>query len=85
MWQVYGLLKSGLPKKEEEYLLHEIIKIMEGISTDDFKSVLNILKREKDILETPLDAALLFTTGLRSNGFFSFVEFVQGLTNGSSK
>lgn len=77
MWQVYRLLKSGLPKKEEEYLLHEIIRIMDGISTENFKEVLRLMSK-KDVPNNPLDAALLFARGLKLNEFFYFTRLVSG-------
>ena len=79
MWELYTLLKKGIPEKEETYLVHEVIKIIQGISTDNFKKSLSVMYG--DISKTNSgEFALMFVKGIKQNGLFSFIEFIKGLS-----
>lgn len=81
--QLHKTLKSGLPEKDEQYLLYETLKILKGISTEQFKDALRIMYG-KDISTNPIDTAVLFIDGLKKSEFFAFHQFISGLTNGRS-
>lgn len=80
MWELYKLLKDGLPD-EEDYLIYEVTKILENISTQNFKDVLKIMYPKE--AKTPTEHALRFVEGLKKYEFFSFVKFVSGFSNGN--
>lgn len=81
VWKVYGFLKEGINSNSEKYLLHETIRILDNISTDNFKRALSVM----DIPESknPLDVVLLFTKSIKANNFFSFVQLISEMTHGN--
>lgn len=83
--KLYLTLKSGLPKKDEPYLLHEAIQVLQGISTEQFKDSLRILHGNKfDSPKNPIDVAVQFIDGLKKSQFFAYHQFLSGLLNGRS-
>ena len=84
MWQVYLLLKSGLPQKDETYLISETFKILSGISTENFKESVRILYGKTPEVSTPADLGTLFIDGLKKSDFFSFTHFISGFISGRS-
>jgi len=78
MWQVYLLLKSGLPQKDETYLISETMQILSGISTQNFKDALVVMYDGIPQITTPVDAGTLFVDGLKKSDFFSFKAFISG-------
>lgn len=84
MWKVYKLLESGIPKQDERYFLNEIIKIMEGITSYNFKQILAILYgTEFYIGKSAGDFALLFVNGLKKSSLIDFVYFVRSINDNS--
>jgi hypothetical protein len=81
MWELYRLLKDGLQSKSETYLLHEAIRILDGISTENYKQSLQVMKIPE--LENPLENVLAFVKSLKVNEFFSFAQFVSGINSGN--
>lgn len=82
MHQLYLLLKPFLPK-EEKYLIHEIIKIMEKISPEAFIESMKILHGKNfDFNMNPGELVLKFVKGIKENNLFSYVNFVSGINNG---
>lgn len=80
MWDLYKLLDSGIPKQDEKFLLHETIKIMEGISTYNFKQALKIFYGEnfaKD--KNPGEFAKMFVHGIKDTGFIAFAHLTRNL------
>lgn len=80
MWQVYRLLKDGINPKSEKYLLHETIRILDGISTENFQQTLSVMGIPES--KNSLDVVLLFTKSIKANNFFSFVQLISGITHG---
>lgn len=76
--KLYILLKDSLPEKQEEYLMNEILYIMENISVEKFRDSINILY-PKLKTKNSLQIAQLFITGLSKNSFFEYVFFAKGL------
>jgi hypothetical protein len=84
MWRLHQTLKTGIGKAQE-YLIDEILEMMDGISTEDFLSAILLLYPKIDLQKhNPVELATLFVAGLKRNEFFAFVDLTQGITNGSS-
>ena len=82
MWELYRKLQSGIPKKEEPYLIRELIKILTGITTSDYKDALAIMWGDDfHVGKHPTEFTELFIDGIKNNDFFSFVKFVQSVYN----
>lgn len=80
MWQLHNLIKDSLPDKEEEYLIHETIKIMERITPSDFKDSLRIMYGDDfHVNKNPAEFAVLFVKGIKNNNLFSFVSFIKSV------
>jgi hypothetical protein len=78
--KLYFLLKPFLPEKEEEFLIHEVIKIMESISPEVFTKAMVILHGSKfNFKRNPGELALKFVEGLKESGLFAYVGFVKSL------
>lgn len=85
MWKLYKVLKDGVGN-QQEYLIDEVLTLMDGISQEDF--LLSILLLYPKINLQRLNAvefATLFVVGLKRNNFFEFVDLAQGLVNGRSE
>jgi hypothetical protein len=82
MWELYQALRNGL-KTQENLLIDEMSKILEGITSREYKKALDILypKMQKTIL--PVDSLILFIDGLQYNRFFDFCSVI-GEINGRS-
>lgn len=81
IWEVYRFLKNGINPNSEKYLLHETIRILDGISTENFKQALSVMKISET--ENPLDVVLDFTKSIKTNNFFSFVQLISEMTHGN--
>jgi hypothetical protein len=68
-----------LPEKEEEYLVDQVIYIMEHISIKNFNKVLKIFYPKLKV-KNPMKIAQLFIKGFSENKFFEYVFFVEGLS-----
>ena len=84
MWKLYKYLQAGLGNSKE-YLLEEVLSILDGISTMDFVNAVQLLYPKKDLTKkNPVEMATMFVAGLKRNSFFSFVDLVEGLKRGNS-
>lgn len=81
IWQVYRLLKDGLNRKSDTYLLDEITNILGGISAVEFEQTLGIMNIPNT---NALNNLLAFVKNLKANEFFSFVSFIRGINSGRS-
>ncbi len=80
MWDLYRKLEKGIPKKEEPYLINELIKVLSGITTENYKDALAIMYREDfHIGKHPLEFTGLFIDGVKKNNVFSFIKFIQSI------
>jgi len=81
MWELYKTIEDGFPKQDEVYLLDEFIKLIQGISTHNFKKALGIMYGE-DFHSKVSSAqfALLFVQGVKKNNLFPFVGFIKSLS-----
>lgn len=78
MWKLYRTIKKGLPEKSEEFLVYEVIKIMEGLDTQSFKQSLSVMYGKNfHNNKTPADFALLFIKGIKETGILSFSFFIK--------
>lgn len=85
MWSAYLLIESGIRNTDEKYLLNEIIKIMEGITTINFKRFLALFYgNEFYVDKNPGDFALMFVESIKQSGIILFSDFVKILSNGQS-
>lgn len=78
MWQLYNTIKLGLPEKDHEFLIDEVISILKNIEPPEFKDALSLmwgnkLTKVKNSTELPV----IFLKGLKQNGFFEFVSFIK--------
>jgi hypothetical protein len=81
MWKLHNLIKNSLPKEDEKYLIHEVIKLMDTLSVSSFKDSLLLMYGEGfQINKNPAELALMFVQGLKRNNFFAFSKFVQSLS-----
>ncbi len=79
--QLYLLLKPCLPEKEEEYLVYEVITIMEKISPESFIESMKILHGNKfNFKQNPGELALAFVGGLKKRDLFSYVHFIKSIS-----
>lgn len=85
VWSLYKVLKKDKKYEQKEYLIDEIISIMEMLSQEEFLYSLEILY-PKIIFEKyhPVELATLLVDGLDKNNFFAFEDLMKGLNNGSS-
>ena len=81
-WTLYNLLKSGLKDTVQEYLVDEILSVMEGIDTESFKQSLRIIYGDAVDYgsKSPIDLALMFTQGLKKNNILNFPIFIKALS-----
>ena len=86
MWQLYKTIKPGLPEKDEQYLIHQVMKVIDGITTPDFEKSLSIMygndyykKHETS------DFALIFIRSIKKNNLFAFASFIKELLNGNAQ
>lgn len=80
MWSLYNTLEGGIPEKQEVYLFDEILKIIQNISTYNFKQALRIMYGEdfpKD--KNPIEFATLFAQGIKKTDFIVFVGIIKEL------
>jgi hypothetical protein len=82
MWDLYLTLKPGL-ESEEDFLVDEVMSIMEKIDTASFKTSLGIMfGRDFPKEQSPIEFALMFTNGIKETGILDFAHMIRGL-NGS--
>lgn len=79
MWQVYKLLGRG---RGRQYLLDEIIQMLESIHPENIKKSLEIMYGF--VPSNPLEFGMLFANGLKHIQFFEFQMFIEGI-DGRSK
>jgi hypothetical protein len=78
--KLYFLLKDALPEKEEEYLVNEVIKIMEKIDPVNFKKVMYVLRGDRFDFKNPGKIAFMFVEGIKKVSFFSYVAFMKSIS-----
>ena len=84
VYQLYKLLEDGIPEKDEKYLMDEVLKILEGISTHAFKQGLRILYGDEFYInKSPIKLATMFVDGIKENNFMSFVQIMKDLRGNS--
>ncbi len=76
--ELYLLLKTALPPKEETYLIHEVTKIMESVSPENFEKAMKILYKDFNWNKNPGKIAEMFVEGLKKSGFFAYIHFING-------
>lgn len=81
MWNLYKLL--GASPIQENYVIDEVLNIMNKISTKTFKETLYLLEIDSKGL-SGIEIGKLFIRGLSINRFFEFAEII-GKFNGSPK
>ena len=80
MWQLHKIVKDTLPKQEEEYLIMEVIKMMENMNNVIFKDVLYLMYGDITYTnKTPSDLALMFIKGIKKNNLFPFESFLKSI------
>lgn len=85
MWGVYKDLQRGVSTETNEFLIDEVITMMGRIDTESFISSLRRMYGQNiKVTVNPVEAALLFSRGLKQNQFFLFCDFLEKL-RGSSK
>jgi hypothetical protein len=85
MWELYRTLKDGIGTTQE-YLIDEILSMLEKVSQEDFLRSLLILYPKIVFTEhNPVEMTTLFVVGLKHNGFFAFTDVIQGLRHGNPK
>jgi hypothetical protein len=78
--KLYLLLKDCLPEKEEEFLIHEVVVILEKITPEQFQNALLIMYNGKfDFKRNPSELALMFTRGLKETNLFSYIHFIKSM------
>ena len=83
MLELYNLLKDGVGENNN-YLVDEVFEMLEKITNQKFILSLQLLYKDfSSINKTPVEVALMFVKGLKTNNFFQFVDFVKAL-NGRS-
>lgn len=84
MWDAYLLIETGIRSANEKYLLQELIKIMEGISTINFKRFLALFYgNEFYVGKNPGDFALMFVESVKQSNIISFSDFIKTLYGNS--
>lgn len=84
VYQLYKLLEDGIPEKDEKYLIDEVLKILDGISTYAFKQGLRILYGDNfHINRTPGEFAIMFIDGIKKTNFISFMQIMKDLRGNS--
>jgi hypothetical protein len=78
--QLYLLLKPCLPETDKEYLIYEVIDIMEKITPAQFTEAMTILYGNKfNFKVNPGKLALMFTRGLKDTNLFSYIHFIKSM------
>jgi hypothetical protein len=78
--KLYLLLKPFLPEKEEDYLIYEVIKILEKITPDTMKAAMDIYyNKDFAFKETPTQIALMFSGVIKDSGLFAYIQFIERL------
>lgn len=77
--KLYLLLVHTLPKKEEEYLVDEIDRILDKISPSEFMESLSILYKQNLSKKNDIELFVLLIRGLRENKFFEYAHFIKSL------
>lgn len=78
MWKLYKTIKEAMPEKDEKYIIHEVINILDNLTDKDFKDSLKLLGFVYN-QDNPVKIASFFIKGLNKNKFFQFHEFIQRL------
>lgn len=80
MYSLYQYLENGLPAQDEKYLVHELIHILENISSQAFKLAMKILYGETFYVDkNPGQLANMFVVAMKKSEFFSFAYFMKEL------
>lgn len=83
MWQLYKILGSN--SEHHEYLIDEMDAIIQSINMQEFIGSILLIYPECNVSDlNPVSMLSLLISGLQYNKFFSFVDFVQEICNGSS-
>lgn len=79
--ELYLLLRSCLPEKDETYLIDEIGRMISGMKNGEtLIHAIEIMYPKKRLNKNnPMELLALFIHGLRQNDFFSYVQFVRDL------
>lgn len=86
MWSAYLLIESGIQSANEKYLLHEVIKIMEGIRQTDFKKFLALFYgTEFYVGKNPGDFAVMFIKSIKQSNMILFSDLIKTITNGNPR
>jgi len=85
MWKLYKTIESGIPEKEEPYLFHQVMKVIEGITTPQFEDSIKIMYGNKVLKKQDTLFALLFIKGIKKNSLFAFSSFIKGMSNDASR
>lgn len=82
--QLYLLLRSCLPHKEEEYLIDEIEKMVGMMESGEtlVQAVQLMYPKKKIDRNNPLELLLWFIRGLKENEFFEYASFINGIKRG---
>lgn len=81
MHELYLALESSLPKKEEEFLINEMMKILERVSPVDFEKAYILLIGHAPE-EGSIREGILFIKKLKEQNFFEYAAVIRGI-NGS--
>lgn len=77
MWQLYKLLKPGIPEQDKETLVDEVVDILKAIPQGNFIDSLLLLFGEPVRKENAGEFGLLFIKGIKKNKFFLFHDFIK--------
>jgi hypothetical protein len=85
MWELYKTLKNGIDD-EQDLLIDAVFEMLDRVSKEDFLQALWMMYPKIDFTKhNPVEMATLFVAGLKKNNFFSFVEIIQGLSDGDPR
>ena len=78
--KLYLILKPYLPEKEEDYLIYEVIRIMEKITPQEFQESMLIMYGKKfNFKQNPGKLAVEFINGVKKHNLFSYIHFVKSI------
>jgi hypothetical protein len=80
MWKLYKIIDFK-PTSEKEFFVDSLLEIMKTMDGNKFVSVVDMFYPESK-KENGLIMAERFSSGMRSNDFFSFYAFIKGLSHG---
>lgn len=81
MWRLYRTLSPAMSGDVCTYFIDEVIRIMKGISNDNYVDALGIMFGWDSVNGklSPLELSAMFSSGVRNSGILSFREFVDKL------